>query len=172
MPATRTARPARNTGRAAGRPRGSARGSPGGGHRPSVATRSSRPSGLDRLDGLGGRELDVASDETAGHAGSLGSARHRVEALPRCRRDADEHLVGARRRDRAVRLVEAADDADAEDAAASHAWVVVEEPDDAGVATLAELTRDAATRTSGPDDEYAPPLAATCNDRLRKEAQC
>src|SRR5262245_57218308 len=171
MPATRTARPARSTGRAAGRLRGSARGSPGGGHRPSAETRSSRPRGLDRLDGLGGRKLDVAPDETAGHAGSLGGARHCAEALLRSCRDADEDLVGARRRDRAVRFVEAADDADAEDAAASDAWVVVEEPDDAGVATLAELTREAATRTSRPHDEYAPPLAATCNDRLRKEAQ-
>ena len=74
-----------------------------------------------------------------------------------CRRNAHEHLVGASVRDGAIRLVEAADDTDPEDPPAPHAWVVVEESDDACVAALAELAREAPARTPGADDEDALP---------------
>ena len=93
-----------------------------------------------------------------------------VEPLGSCGRNAHEHLVRPRRRDRPVGLVEAADDADPEDPPPPHARVVVEEADHACVVPLTQLAREASARAAGADDEHALPLAAV-SERLGEEPQ-
>ena len=84
----------------------------------------------------------------------LRRSRDGDETIRRRRRDRHEHFVRARARDRALGFVEAPDDADPENPPPPHARVVVEEPDDALITPLAELAREAASRSSGADDEH------------------
>ena len=102
----------------------------------------------------------MAANEPARNARTFGGAEHGVEPVLGRRRNAHENLVGASVRDGAIGLVQTADDADPEDAPAPHARVVVEEADDARVAALAELAREAPARAAGADDEHAPPTSS------------
>ena len=87
----------------------------------------------------------MAPHHAAGNPGSVRGVEDGVEAVLRRCRDRHEDLACPRARDGTSRLVQAPDDADAENAAASDAWVVVEEADYPGLVTLPQLAREAAT---------------------------
>src|SRR5947199_10662376 len=169
--ATRAATPARGRSRRA-RGRSRAAGRRGGAGR-RVSGRAPAGRATWRRSLAGGAEDDawveigLAAHEPAGYLGPGAGLDDDVEALPRGVRDRHEHGLGARRREDALDVVDAADDGNALEAPPAQAPIVVDERDHRLARRLTELAQEASAGAAGADDQR-PSAGALPDERAQR----